>query len=315
MAIDSRSPPLFLGVDSGGTKTRAICATVGTEGRLCIQGIGVGGPGNPLSSGIDAATNAIAAATRQALDDARVETTLPQRGVFAVAGAAHEASRQELTDRLNSLGLADHCEVVPDYTPLFATAEPDLPAAAIVIGTGSVVFVRDATGNIFRSGGWGYLLGDEASGYAIGKAAVQVTLRAHEHGLPMGEVGHLVLTQLGCPRPDDLLKTIYAAADSRRLLASLAKGIFQLEPNDAAAAQIIAEAGEEFSQTVERALQTAGIGEAELRVEFTGSVALASESFRQRILQPLKTHWNIGAKPLLLRDPAEACLHMAAAIA
>ena len=48
---------------------------------------------------------------------------------------------------------------------------------ALIAGTGSVAFGRAADGRTIRCGGWGYLLGDEGSGYAIGRAALRLAPR------------------------------------------------------------------------------------------------------------------------------------------
>ena len=47
------------------------------------------------------------------------------------------------------------------------------PGVLIAAGTGSIAFARDTRGRRRRAGGWGQLLGDEGSGFWIGRAALR----------------------------------------------------------------------------------------------------------------------------------------------
>ena len=57
-----------------------------------------------------------------------------------------------------------------------------IPCAGIIIiaGTGSIVLGRDAVGTEARAGGWGPLLADDGSGYAIGLAGLRAVFRARD---------------------------------------------------------------------------------------------------------------------------------------
>ena len=51
------------------------------------------------------------------------------------------------------------------------------PGSSSFPGTGSIAYGRNARGEAARAGGWGYVLGDEGSGYWIGRAALRAVLR------------------------------------------------------------------------------------------------------------------------------------------
>jgi N-acetylglucosamine kinase-like BadF-type ATPase len=58
-------------------------------------------------------------------------------------------------------------KVVSDAEILLMAGAASGPALALICGTGSIVYGRTVTGELIRAGGWGYLFGDEGSGYAI----------------------------------------------------------------------------------------------------------------------------------------------------
>ncbi len=49
---------------------------------------------------------------------------------------------------------------------------------ALIAGTGSICFGKNGAGEYARSGGWGHLIGDEGSGYALGRDALAAVARA-----------------------------------------------------------------------------------------------------------------------------------------
>src|SRR5205085_1278058 len=56
----------------------------------------------------------------------------------------------------------------------------DAPGIVIIAGTGSIVYGRNQRGEAARAGGWGHLIGDEGSGYWIGREALAAVMRAED---------------------------------------------------------------------------------------------------------------------------------------
>jgi N-acetylglucosamine kinase-like BadF-type ATPase len=77
-----------------------------------------------------------------------------------------------------------------------------------VAGTGSNCVGRHA-GLLRAAGGWGYLLGDEGSGYWIVKEAVREVVRRHDDKAPPGPLSRDLLHAAGCPDPRSLLQRFY----------------------------------------------------------------------------------------------------------
>ena len=74
---------------------------------------------------------------------------------------------------MKRIGYKARVVVVNDALVALEAAIPGGPGVVIISGTGSIAYGRNAAGEAARAGGWGYVLGDEGSGYWIGRAALR----------------------------------------------------------------------------------------------------------------------------------------------
>ena len=146
---------LALGIDAGGTATRARAVRAGS-----VVHEGSGGPGNPLMVRGDA--------LREHYEAALAGCPEPDVAVACVAGSGHEESRCRVETLLRTRFPAAAVHVLPDYAAAWAAA-PANAAAVVVAGTGSVVCTRREDGTFRVSGGLGWMIGDHGS--AAGSAA------------------------------------------------------------------------------------------------------------------------------------------------
>lgn len=163
-----------VGVDAGGTSTRAVVADLdGT-----VVGRGAGGPGNPVAAGRDAPL-AVAAALRQAL--AGIDPRRVASGVVSLAGAsrlADPAVAGAFADVWAASGSDCPMWTVGDAVAAFAAGTPEPSGAVLISGTGAVA-ARIETWTIAGiADGLGWLLGDEGSGFWIGLRAVRTAARS-----------------------------------------------------------------------------------------------------------------------------------------
>jgi N-acetylglucosamine kinase-like BadF-type ATPase len=162
---------VLIGVDVGGTKT---AAAVMRGGEIVGRADGPGAairPGRALAS---AAT--IAETVRRALSTAGVL----QGDVLVVgaAGAGRATEARELQQALRGEGVAQTVVVTTDIAIALEGALGSNAGIVLAAGTGSIAIARDGNGASFRAGGYGWQMGDEGSGYAIGRAALGAVGRA-----------------------------------------------------------------------------------------------------------------------------------------
>jgi|SRR5574338_279128 N-acetylglucosamine kinase-like BadF-type ATPase len=230
----------LIGADVGGTKT---AAGVSDGSRILARAEGPGAavrPGRALVS-----AGVIAEVVRQALAAAgRLSGDVLYVGA---AGAGREPEREELRKALRSENLAATVVVATDIEIALAAAFDDGPGIVVSAGTGSVAVGRDRTGARHRIGGYGWQMGDEGSGYAIGRAALGAVSRAADGRSPRTALSERLLSATRSEKFDDLVR--WAAGASPAEVASLAPQVLEVAETGDPLAQGIADyAARELTQ-------------------------------------------------------------------
>lgn len=250
---------LVLGLDIGGSKTQAVLAA-GGEVLADIRGPS----SNPSSVGLAESARRL----RRLLADLSATGT-DLGAVSAVCAGAAGVDTPEQAGRvatiLTDLLPAAEVRVVHD-TELLLAAAGTATGIALIAGTGSVAWGRTADGRQARAGGWGYVLGDDGSGYGIARAAVRHALTRLDAGLGPDALTRRLAAACGIERPGLLLDDFYARPERRRWAERSTLVIELAEEGDPAAAQIVADAS----------LALAGLVEAvSLRLALAGPVVVA----------------------------------------
>ncbi|GAB3529820.1 N-acetylglucosamine kinase [Arthrobacter monumenti] len=110
-------------------------------------------------------------------------------------------------------------------TRLILAAGGATTGIALIAGTGSVAWGTDGTGRTARSGGWGYVLGDEGSGYWIGREAVRHALRQFNRGQQPDSLTHALLEAADVAAPEGLIAHFHNSPD-RHYLAAQSRLVF-----------------------------------------------------------------------------------------
>ncbi|WNZ13375.1 BadF/BadG/BcrA/BcrD ATPase family protein [Streptomyces sp. 11x1] len=179
------APVYVVGIDAGGTRTRAVLAELGGG---AVIGEGAAGPGNSLTVPGPLLADHLVEAVARAVPEALRGRVVAVAGGFA--GAGHQGqgadepgrlrARAALSAALARLGVtAASVGVHSDIETTFAAA-PGHPADGLVLvaGTGAVAARMKGRVPTATSGGDGWLLGDDGGGFWIGRAAVRAALRA-----------------------------------------------------------------------------------------------------------------------------------------
>jgi N-acetylglucosamine kinase-like BadF-type ATPase len=295
--------PIILGVDAGGTKTVAIVA----EGDKLLARAATGGAKMRSGKGIACATVIAEVARRALAETGRLRADVLVAGV---AGAGRDAEREEVRQALRSEDVADRTVVTGDTEIALAAAFGDRPGIVVTAGTGSVAIARDPAGRLHRSGGFGWQMGDEGSGYAIGRAALGAVGRAADGRSPRTELAPLLMTATRSEGLDGLVR--WAAAAGVPEVAALAPAVFEAAGmGDTIAAGIMDYAARELAALIFRLLPHFGADErAPIEVAANGGL-LFHDGPLYRLLRN-----RLGEEPRLrLRDrpldPATGAIHLA----
>src|SRR5690606_32133686 len=120
------------------------------------------------------------------------------------------------------------------------------PGLLVIAGTGSVAWGRAEDGRAARAGGWGHLLGDEGSGYALGLEALRAVVRAHDGRAPETTLRDAVLSHARARAPEELIA--WAATAAKADIAALAPRVAAAaREGDAAARAIVDRAAHDLA--------------------------------------------------------------------
>lgn len=240
---------LFLGVDGGGTRTRAVL--VGEDGR--IRGRGEAGSSNYHNVGLSAAGRNLAAAAKLAWGAAGFSVRPAEHAFLGCAGIRSSADAAHLRAAAETAALAPTgaVTVMNDLHNAVAGGLGGEPGIALISGTGSNCLGRDRTGATFMCGGWGWLLDDQGSAMGLALAGLRAVVRAADRREPPTSLSEAALAFLGLVHPDELLARLYANEWAPDEIAAFAPVVMRhAEAGDVTARKILERGAERLGEIV-----------------------------------------------------------------
>jgi N-acetylglucosamine kinase-like BadF-type ATPase len=203
-----------LGIDAGGSKTVALLADA--DGR--IVGEGRAGAANLQTEG----ELEVEKTLHTVIDQATEHHHPPPAAVcLGIAGVDREDDGRIIREIMRRLGFRSNTLIVNDALIALVAGAGASPGVVLISGTGSIAYGVSPLGVAARAGGWGPTLGDEGSGYWIGRRALAAVMRDVDGRGPRTDLTRLVLKHFSLPRPELLVAEIYHQPQGRRAIASL----------------------------------------------------------------------------------------------
>lgn len=195
---------IALAVDAGGTSTRAV--VVGDNG-TCL-GYGRSGGGNPLSVGMDAAATAAAESAAAALELARIPASVVDCWLVAAAGGVLDAEAGAFREPMRRLGIDVPPVFCGDALATFCSGTWQPDGYVLVAGTGAIAHRVEHRRVTATADGLGWLLGDDGSGFWIGREVVRAALAAVDGRGPATRLADLLREKLAAVElPPGVLET------------------------------------------------------------------------------------------------------------
>ncbi|MEW5799819.1 MAG: BadF/BadG/BcrA/BcrD ATPase family protein [Bacteroidota bacterium] len=165
-----KSQKYFIGMDGGGTKTHAIIA----DGNGKILAEHVGGPSNFQIIGVEKAAETIYSLIQSCCESVPCTIKEIAAVVCGLTGAGRAGDQERMAKGLKQYAAKKKSKlqnviIESDARIALEGAFKGEEGIILIAGTGSIAFGKDAKGKIHRVGGWGRILGDEGSGFYIGR--------------------------------------------------------------------------------------------------------------------------------------------------
>jgi N-acetylglucosamine kinase-like BadF-type ATPase len=280
-----------------------------------VLGRGQAGGANPREIGFEAAWLAVRRAIDLAFADAGMLPCTVSALCLGMAGAGRTEEQKTLTQLAQADAVAEQVRVIGDAEPLLPAAFPDAVGVALISGTGSLAWGRDATGGVQRSGGWGYLLGDEGSGYWLAMAALQAVAKAIDGRGPQTALIGAALQHFQVSQPPLLIGRIYDLAMTRGEIARFCPLVFQLMPIDPVARQVIERGADELAMMVASLARRLGLKSQRYQLALAGGVLRSQPRLQSAVLERLiDLNWQ-PADARIVEHPAWGAVQLARALA
>ncbi|MCB0044245.1 MAG: hypothetical protein KDD92_02315 [Caldilineaceae bacterium] len=279
-------PKYIIGVDAGGTKTQAVL----TDQNENVFAWGKGGPANPTRI----SPERMCISLKEAITEAMRGSVLPDGSklpidaiCLGIAGGGKQEAQTLIMETVAGLGITSKIIVVSDVVTAFWSAIPDGCGIIAIAGTGSSAYGVNAQGNAVIGGGWGYLVGDEGSGFDIGRSGMAAVLKAYEGRGPATILQEHLLSYLNLATIEEVRYAIYRPLeDDRKIaIAKFAPLVTEAaEEGDAVAQNILRHAGNEIGLNIVSVAQRLGLHDQAFESGLIGSVFKAGDL----IINPLR---------------------------
>ena len=286
---------LVVGVDGGGTRTRAVIL----DGDR-VLGEGASGPSNPLRVGIANGAAAIRDAIGKACAAALIDRDDLVAAGIGLAGVRRKDIRTRMRDVLIETLEIKNIELMTDGDIALYGATDGAPGIVVISGTGSICVGANRQGKHVFAGGWGPVAGDEGSGSWIARRALQAVAQATDERGPKTELTQAACKYFQVAIPDDLATAIYAPTVTNDRIAGFSKHVIEAaRSGDAGARNILTEAGRELGKAAITVVRRLKMEQERFQVAFVGGVFAAGEL----VILPLREDLTRVAKKAFIAPP------------
>ena len=245
-----------LGIDAGGTKT--VCQLATERGEVLAEARR--GGANLQAVGELEVEKVLHDVMEEAIGDRDITPAVICLGIAGVDRAEDSATVRGIMKRI---GFKARVLVVNDALVALEAGAPREAGIVVIAGTGSIAYGRNNRQEAARAGGWGYVLGDEGSGYWIGRAALRAVLRQADRRGPLTLLTDLLLEYFKVTRAQDLIHEVYHGTLRPAAIASLAQCVQKaFTAGDAVAIGILRGAADQLESSalsVARRLELVGM--------------------------------------------------------
>jgi N-acetylglucosamine kinase len=290
-----------VGIDAGGTKTVGLLAD--ETGQVLAEARG-GGANLQTHGELEV----------EKVFDTIMDTLAGDRRIAAVglgiAGVDRPHDETVIRNILRRLGHRETARVVNDAAIALIAGAPERYGIVILAGTGSIAYGVDPAGKAVRSGGYGFLLADEGSGYWLGHQALRAVVRAADGRGPETRLSGVIFEALGVGSVPELVPRVYERGLPKHKIAALAPLVQKAhDSGDMVAGKLIEAAARELAMAARAVAERLSFGDREFKVVLAGGVFKGCPSIVGLLDQVLEL--PRGRPSVLQAEPARGAVALA----
>jgi N-acetylglucosamine kinase-like BadF-type ATPase len=291
-----------IGISAGGTRTACLCATAGA--RIIAEWHG---PGANLQS---ESAHGVERVLRDGITAVLRGAAGPDAVCVGMAGVDRAEDFAAVTAVLARICPNARTVVVNDALIALEAGVPGGAGSVLIAGTGSIAYGRDTRGRAARAGGWGYVLGDEGSGYWLGRQALRAVVRGSDGRGQATSLTPRVLAHYGLMGPKELVRQMSGRGAQPAAIAQLAPLVAAAaDEGDDVARHLVAVAAIELAAAAESVVRRLGLDTAPLIM--TGGILVGFHRLRETLVAELRARLP-GITPTLLEaEPAIGAVRLA----
>jgi N-acetylglucosamine kinase-like BadF-type ATPase len=237
---------------------------------------------------------------------------VPAAICLGIAGVDRPEDSIVVAGIMRRIGSHARTLVVNDALVALEAGAPGAPGVVIISGTGSIAYGRNSRNEGARAGGWGHVLGDEGSGFWIGRAALRAVLREADRRGPRTALTPLLLEHFGVSEAQSLIHEVYQNNLRPAAIGSLARSVqAAFTAGDEAAAGILRAAADELESSGVSVARRLGMEGETFPFILAGGIFRAVPWLRDEMLRRLPGAIPSSTARVLDREPAAGAVSFA----
>lgn len=280
-----------IGLDGGGTKTTAeLCDSAGN-----VLATTSGGPSNFQVIGVERAARTIVDLVQTCCHSVGCPPGRIGSVLAGLTGAGRAFDRRRMArairaeaakrgEKLKRVGIESDARIALE------AAFSGGPGIIVIAGTGSIVFAKNGRGTVLRSGGWGRIIGDEGSGYALGRELLRAVAAEIDGRGKKTMLRPLLAKEAGLKTQPDIIRAIYKEDFDVASVAPLVTTA--AERKDQVARAIVKAAASDLVRVivpVAKKLRPRTRTKATVPLVFVGSVLTSKNEFSSAVRRALRS--------------------------
>jgi N-acetylglucosamine kinase-like BadF-type ATPase len=294
-----------LGIDAGGTKT--VCHLADEHGTLVAEARA--GGANLQAAGELQVEKVLHDVMDAALGERDI---VPAAICLGIAGVDRPDDAAVVRGIMRRIGFKARALVVNDALVALEAGAPGEAGVVIISGTGSIAYGRNRRNQGARAGGWGHVLGDEGSGFWIGRAAMRAVLREADRRGPRTALTPLLLRHFGVSEAQSLIHEVYQnrlAPSAIGALAECVQAAFTM--GDDAATGILRAAADELEAAGLSVARRLDLDREPFAFILGGGIFRAVPWLREELQRRLPVAIPVATARVLDREPASGAVSLA----